>query len=342
LDSSIGAELSATVVGFLSENDQFLSFFGNPAVRAVSPRHPSPSGAPDPASGNEVWVSRRGAAPSLGLRAREIPINIMPVAHAHSDVELNLLLRGRFTYLIAGQLRELTAGRLYLFWAGTLHRIVKCEEGTRQIWVTAPLHWLLRWGLPDRFVQRLLRGDLLADPEPATDITDVALLRRWVRDLGRSDKPIEQAVTLELEARLRRFAHAQRSPGAGTSAPATAAIARGMPGTPQDAGHQAVFARVAAHIQAHCTEDVPLSRLLRGTGVSPDYAGRIFKACCGLSPMEYRTRLRVAHAQRQLVFGGHSVTDVAMESGFGSLNRFYAAFRRICGETPRRYRLAIG
>jgi transcriptional regulator GlxA family with amidase domain len=53
---------------------------------------------------------------------------------------------------------------------------------------------------------------------------------------------------------------------------------------------------------------------------------RVFRKQCGASVWEYLTRLRVAHAQRLLITTNLKVLDVAMESGFGSVAPFYAAF----------------
>jgi transcriptional regulator GlxA family with amidase domain len=204
--------------------------------------------------------------------------------------------------------------------------------------MTVPLDRVLPWRLPEAFMGRLLRGDLMVDPGPG-DVADEPLFARWVRDLESGDAALAQIVGLEVEARLRRFAAAQaagRARGTDRLDPA-AASPRGF-----DAEHKAIFAQVAARIEAACVEDLPIAALLEGAGVSADYAGRIFKACCGMSPLEYRTQLRIAHAQRLLIEGKASITDVALASGFGSLGRFYAAFRRICGETPRGYRKGLG
>ena len=44
------------------------------------------------------------------------------------------------------------------------------------------------------------------------------------------------------------------------------------------------------------------------------------------------------HAQRELVTSDAKVLAVALDAGFGSLSRFNAAFRAICGCSPRDYR----
>jgi LacI family transcriptional regulator len=51
-------------------------------------------------------------------------------------------------------------------------------------------------------------------------------------------------------------------------------------------------------------------------------------------------RVRVNHAQKLLETTSHSVTDVAIRSGFASLNHFYRVFHARTGLTPRAFRLA--
>ena len=51
-------------------------------------------------------------------------------------------------------------------------------------------------------------------------------------------------------------------------------------------------------------------------------------------------RVRVNHAQKLLETTPHSVTDIAIRSGFASLNHFYRVFRARTGLTPRAFRLA--
>jgi transcriptional regulator GlxA family with amidase domain len=54
--------------------------------------------------------------------------------------------------------------------------------------------------------------------------------------------------------------------------------------------------------------------------------------------LDYLTQYRVAHAQRLLVTTDLPVLEIALACGFNSLSRFYAAFKKICGRSPRTYR----
>jgi transcriptional regulator GlxA family with amidase domain len=57
--------------------------------------------------------------------------------------------------------------------------------------------------------------------------------------------------------------------------------------------------------------------------------------------VDYLTRIRISMAQRLLVTTDLKISEVACQSGFNTVCRFYIAFRQLCGQTPRKYRLAM-
>ena len=63
-----------------------------------------------------------------------------------------------------------------------------------------------------------------------------------------------------------------------------------------------------------------------------------FKRHLGRTIYEEITRARVEHAKRLLRLDAESITDVALDSGFGSGGSFAEVFGRVVGESPRAYR----
>lgn len=53
----------------------------------------------------------------------------------------------------------------------------------------------------------------------------------------------------------------------------------------------------------------------------------------------YLTRMRVCQAQYLLLSTESEIAEIALSTGFGSLSRFYEAFKSVSGHTPRQYRL---
>jgi AraC-like DNA-binding protein len=66
----------------------------------------------------------------------------------------------------------------------------------------------------------------------------------------------------------------------------------------------------------------------------------IFRAVTGTTPHRYLVERRVACAAEMLAMGDAPVTDVCFASGFGSVARFQAAFKRAWGVPPSQYRAA--
>ncbi|HYF48451.1 MAG TPA: helix-turn-helix transcriptional regulator, partial [Planctomycetota bacterium] len=75
--------------------------------------------------------------------------------------------------------------------------------------------------------------------------------------------------------------------------------------------------------------------------VSPAKLRRVFQIARGMSPKEALTKFRIEQAQKLLMHRNLTVTQVAAQVGYSTVQRFCAAFKQISGETPgefiRRY-----
>jgi transcriptional regulator GlxA family with amidase domain len=68
---------------------------------------------------------------------------------------------------------------------------------------------------------------------------------------------------------------------------------------------------------------------------------KLFRANSGMSVWEYVVRMRISHAQRLLITTNEKITDIALESGFGSAAPFYSSFKKFGdGKSPRAFRQA--
>lgn len=261
-------------------------------------------------------VIERGA---IGFGAWQAPIQVMPQAHTHTDIELNFLLRGSARYFLSHGFLTLPPRRLVTFWAGTPHRLVSVSPDAEYLCLVLPLGWFLSWAISG-VGDRLLRGEALIGTE-SDALLDEALFRRWATELGHTPtaEPTRIAL-LELEARLRRF-------GRG--------VPPAQPHTP--AGDTA--AQLAALVGQRYTDQALQVRLLaEALGLHTNYANTVFRQATGLPLWEYVLRLRVSHAQRLLLTTQLSTEAIAHESGFSSSSRFYATFQRLVGATPRAFR----
>ena len=97
--------------------------------------------------------------------------------------------------------------------------------------------------------------------------------------------------------------------------------------------------RMQDYIAQHLSEDITLADLAEIAMFSPWYARRIFIEHVGVSPSDYIRRLRLRHSVLRLRDQNCSITDVAFDLGFGSVDGYTRAFAREFGCTPKQYAL---
>jgi len=98
---------------------------------------------------------------------------------------------------------------------------------------------------------------------------------------------------------------------------------------------------VAAYIEEHLAEAIPLDALAKLVHLSPFYFCRAFKRSFGIPPHRYQIKRRMERARTLLADPASSVTDVALELGFSETSSFSAAFRNTAGTTPTEYRRTL-
>jgi AraC-like DNA-binding protein len=251
-------------------------------------------------------------------------------ADRHNELELNLLDAGSLTYLLGGRRVTLHPRRLSAFWAATPHQLLASQDVTFYYVVTVPLAWVLGWGLPEPLVERLLSGALVEEPDAKASSLDRARFAQWHEDLSSGQDGRDEVVLLELKARLLRLAAAARGSSRRGSAPRALASAGAFAPTSVE--------RMATFIARHYQDPIGLEDVAREVQLHPDYAAALFRKAFGVTPTRFMLQHRVSHAQRMLVTSDIKVLEVALEAGFGSLSRFNAAFRQLCGCAPRQYR----
>lgn len=95
--------------------------------------------------------------------------------------------------------------------------------------------------------------------------------------------------------------------------------------------------RMQDYMLTHYTEDITLADLARAAMFSPWYAYRLFRQYTGRTPAETLRHLRLSRSALRLRDEGCSVTDLAYEMGFGSVDGYQRAFAREFGCNPGAY-----
>ena len=90
----------------------------------------------------------------------------------------------------------------------------------------------------------------------------------------------------------------------------------------------------------HPEQMTPVGELARLSNVSEVYFRKHFKAAFGVSPVEYRNRLRLERARDYLEYGDVSVQEISDMMGYATVSHFIKVFRRAFGASPLAYRRA--
>lgn len=96
----------------------------------------------------------------------------------------------------------------------------------------------------------------------------------------------------------------------------------------------------ARHLEERAAQPHPLPALAAQAGLSPFHFLRTFRAALGTTPHQYLLGVRLRRAARALLATDDSVTEIALDAGFGDLSNFIRTFRRAAGRSPGALRRA--
>lgn len=247
----------------------------------------------------------------------------------HNEIQINLLARGRVSYLLGASTVHVKPGRFTAFWAAIPHQIVDYEPDTEYYVATLPLAWFLQCQLPDILVQPLMRGEVVEEPQAERADFDASLFRQWEEDLRLRPREFREIITVEMKTRLQRLAMALESAKASHRQRQTAKL---------PVGGLNKVEQIVCYIAQNYMEPITADDIGRVAGLHPNSAMRLFKKTFGSTLTDHLTHHRIFHAKRLLATTDRKIVDIAFSSGFNSISRFNEAFRHACGCTPRAFR----
>ena len=92
--------------------------------------------------------------------------------------------------------------------------------------------------------------------------------------------------------------------------------------------------RAKDRMDSASSEEWPVTRLARVSGVSEAHFARCFKDAFGVPPHRYLLTRRIERAKALLRDTELAITDIAFETGWNSLGTFSRVFRDVTGENP--------
>lgn len=96
--------------------------------------------------------------------------------------------------------------------------------------------------------------------------------------------------------------------------------------------------RILSFIEEHYQEDLSVEAMCVQFGMEPSYFCRMFKKSIGMNFRTYLNTIRVLNATRRLEISDASITDIALDCGFGSVRTFNRVYRELQGCPPSEVR----
>jgi AraC-like DNA-binding protein/mannose-6-phosphate isomerase-like protein (cupin superfamily) len=258
-----------------------------------------------------------------------LDVQRMAGPHMHSQIELNFVLKGKMTYWFDG--RELTVdeNRLCLFWGMIPHQVIDRDEGTQFICLYVPMSVFLGFASLSRFRDAVFRGAVIE----ALDIRgwDREVFQRWRDELLSGDPEAAEIVRAELTARVMRI---EREGWRDLRQQGAALVSSGQ----RDADWVVHVEKMLRFIGEGALTQISAEDVGRAAGLHPNYAMTLFRKAVGMTINQAIVRHRLDTAQSLLIATDLPITEVAYESGFGSLSTFYEAFQKRFKEKPVQYR----
>jgi AraC-like DNA-binding protein len=101
------------------------------------------------------------------------------------------------------------------------------------------------------------------------------------------------------------------------------------------------IARAIVWMRTHFREACPIEELAEMAGMSRSAFHAHFKAVTAMSPLEFRTHLRMHEAQRLMVGDAMDAASAGFSVGYGSPSQFSRDYTRIFGMPPARHAVRL-
>ena len=102
--------------------------------------------------------------------------------------------------------------------------------------------------------------------------------------------------------------------------------------------HNEKIRDILKYIQEHYQESLQIEELAVSRGISSRFLRRYFTEEIGMSCLDYIQALRLNKAKELLWETDKTITEIAMETGYGTPQYFSRLFRQEIGMTPSEYR----
>jgi len=247
---------------------------------------------------------------------------VMEKMHTHGHVEVLLPDGCELTYLTQTGTFKTHDQSLHILWGQIPHRVTKVKGDGNIYIANLPLHEILSMQFPESFLSKLFTGQLIHAKQK--DTMDISLFKKWISDYSSKNIQKISISKLELRCRLTRqmideWNYNERhysKPNKQTSK----------------------LQLMIKFLAENYSEPLNVKSVASAGGVSEGYAMSLFQKKLNKNITSYLNQLRLHHAKSALIDGNDKISNIAHDSGFGSLSRFYEVFLKETGLSPSQYR----
>lgn len=257
-----------------------------------------------------------GAAWFMEARNR-IPVRL----HHHSELEVNLVLRGTAAYLIRDRRYTLEKGTLFWLFPGQDHLLLDLSKDFT-MWVLVFSPSLVRRECGAGPIRILRRRDPPGEFGRELGAAVVGRLNALYRDIGSASRISVRRHNAGLVYALHETWDAYTAAGE----------------QPKPTLMHASVEQAIQLIRSGEGGDGSLSELATRVGLSPARLCRVFHRQVGMSLSEFRNRQRLERYLENVTFAPErTFLAHALDAGFGSYAQFHRVFRRYMGCSPQNY-----
>jgi len=235
--------------------------------------------------------------------------------HFHSSIELVYVDTGVLTAILNGETLEITAGQLLIVPSYTMHTYQTKLFSVSYVYII-PLATIptLKSVLHKKTFLHYILNDSQILPEIIHCMKTVKMMTK--ESPGLYDQNIIKGYTYVVLGMIIKYVGLIDVPDNKIASKA------------QD---------ILLYLQEHYLEPLSLECVAGYFGYSKSRFSHIFNQYFGCKLIEYINGLRCYYALELMKDKKHTVTEIALASGFDSTRTFYRAFHKIFGEAPKKY-----
>lgn len=240
--------------------------------------------------------------------------------HHHVELELNLVTRGRGTYLLGNRRYEICRGDLLWLFPAQEH-VLSEQSSDFQMWVAVFRRRVIKRSAIGPGARALLQRSYTGDACRRLKQHDLIRFEELFEELSTADEAglMNAGLGYALLHAWKCFERASEVPVRELH-PSVERAARLMQDESAD------------------TAEANLVELAHRAGLSASRLSRLFKQQTGSTLVDFRNRQRVERFRRLYASGEHhTLLSAALESGFGSYPQFHRVFRQVVGCSPKEY-----